>query len=394
MIEPQIGNTGVIKENIDETLFTLQLMCVMLVTFCEVWQIGGLDEIALILNFAVAAVLAVSAIMKKSDSRAVYLWLSIVLISMFSVLFTIEEKINFEYIKTWLMFMITISLYFWVSVVNVTKKMIKRFFTAGVLVALLFVVTYLAGKAYNSSNPYVIYANFGLTNTNLAGIYLLNIFLCIIIFVDFLDRKRLRTVFYCLSGILFYFIYLTQSRACLIAAVACLLLKLFGFKKYNSKMTFIVVLFPLIFVIVYMWMIDTNIIEIFEFAAGTGKKLDSRVSIWTRLINTIRHNVLFGNYRQEHGNGHNIYLSVLASYGTIVFTILIVFLNSIVNKIGISINEKYQYMALCAFYAVIISGSFEAALFTGSQGMYVFSGGFLMVAKYVNKKSEGLIGDI
>ena len=146
-------------------------------------------------------------------------------------------------------------------------------------------------------------------------------------------------------------------------------------------------IFPLIFVFIYLELINTDIANIFEFINSDGKSLTSRVRIWEESIYIIRKNLLFGNYFYGSGNRHNTHLMILTSFGIFTFTLVIIYLNRVINYIGTYIREKYQMISLYAFYAVILMGTFEAALFSGSQGMYVFSGAFLMVAKYLKKES-------
>ncbi len=201
-------------------------------------------------------------------------------------------------------------------------------------------------------------------------------------------KKLTKIIYLMLSTAILIFIWITEARSCIIAAILFIILKFIPYDKYNRQFTFMVILFPLIFAIVYLVIINNSEIRGYlEFAESEGKTLTSRVAIWERAIDIIKDNLILGNYNKAtDGTGmgqlHNIHLDTLAAYGIPTFITMIIFLNKIVNTIGENIKEKYQLTGVYAFYAVIIAATFEAALFSGSQGVYVFSGVFLMIAKY------------
>ncbi len=372
-------------DKIESILFSLQLICVAVNVFCAIWQIDAVTSAIIALSFIITAALAFITIANKNNKYTVVMWIFIALLSYLSVsqgsLVT-----DFSYLKEWIMFMTTINLYFWVYAAKVEDKMIKRIFLCGMITAIIFILGFITGRTNaNPRMPQLV--TFGLSNPNLTGIYILNVFLCIFILTKFLNKKFFRLICYAICAILFYFIWLTEARSCIIAAVGCVFLSFLPNKKYSKLLTFVILIFPLIFVFLYLELIDTGIVNIFEFMKSEGKSLTSRVKIWEEVIYIIKNNFLFGNYLYGSGNRHNTHLMILAAFGIFTFALVIIYLNRIINYIGTYIREKYQLIALYAFYAVILMGTFEAALFSGSQGMYVFSGAFLMIAKYVNQKS-------
>lgn len=372
-------------EKIENVLFSLQLVCVALNVFSAMWQISELTSLIIAASFGITAALAFITISNKNNKYTVLLWLITVILSYISVTKG-KTNVNFEYLKVWIMFITTINLYFWVYAAKVNDVMIKRIFICGLVTAGLFILGFLLGRTKtNPQMPELV--TFGLSNPNLAGIYLLNVFLCVYILTKFFKKKILRISCYAICVALFYFICLTEARSCIIAAVACIFLSFLSNKKYSRFLTFVILIFPLIFAILYLKLINTDVASFFEFMETEGKSLTSRVLIWERNFYVFRNNVLLGSYYHSGGNTHNTHIMILAAFGIFTFTLVITYLNRIVNYIGTFIREKYQIIALYAFYAVILMGTFEAVLFSGSQGMYVFSGAFLLIAKYVNQEN-------
>lgn len=373
-------------EKLENILFTLQLVCVVVNVFSAIWQIHSITSAIIAISFLITAALAFITIANKNDKNTVVLWVFIAVMSYMSVSYT-GSDISFSYLKSWIMFMTTINLYFWVYAVEVKDTMIKKVFLCGVLTAILFIVGFLAGRSKaNSEMPNLV--TFGLTNPNLAGIYLLNVFLCMFILTKFLHSKFLKFICFAICVALVYFIWLTGARSCIIATVACLALSFGNNKKYSKFINFMMLIFPLIFVFIYLKVIDTDFMELFGFMVSEGKTLTSRVDIWQRALYIIENNIFFGNYIHGAGNRHNTHLMILAAFGVVVFAFVMIYLNRIVNYVGSFIREKYQFIALYAFYSIILMGTFEAALFSGSQGMYVFSGAFLLIAKYINEDKD------
>ncbi len=373
-------------EKIESFLFSLQLVCVVISAYCGIWQIDKVMSILIAASFFITALLAFITIINDNNKYTVLIWIFIFLLSFFSMSHG-RPDFDFEYMKEWIIFMSTINLFFWVYSTNVSDAIIKKIFICGVMTAGIFILAFLMDRAKaNSEIPDLV--TFGLSNPNMTGIYLLNVFLCIFILTRFVKRRFFKIVFYALCGILFYFIYLTMARSCIIAAIVCLVLSFLPKKKYSSFLTFLIMIFPLIFVFIYLKCIDTDIAYMFEFMETEGKTITSRVKIWEYVLKIIENNIFLGNYYLGSGNKHNTHLMLLSAFGLPTFSLVIIFFCRILNHVGQFIKSKYQFVALYAFYAIIIMGTFEAALFSGSQEMYVFSGAFLLIAKYVRTKGS------
>ncbi len=363
---------------INEIFFALLTLCTVLTVYSAIWGKPEIESMCLPISLGITTVLALTAFVKKTDYLVVLFWLASIILSYISVTYSVPS-LEFKYLKYWIMLVCTLNLFFWVFSTNISSKMIKSLFVATLLVTLLFVMAYLSGKTY--VNEYAKLASFGFYNPNMAGIYLLSIFLLLLIWMHHFSSIKIKATLFLLAIFIFYLLWLTETRSCIIASITCILLNALSRKKYNKITSFLVLLVPIIFVVIYMNLIDTETIHFFDFMTSEGKTLTSRQWIWERAIKIICNNPITGNHLIGAGNRHNTHLTLLAGYGSIVFVLVIWFINRILNLIGEKITEKHQYTAIYAFYAIIIMGTFEAALFSGSQGMYVFCGGLLMMAK-------------
>lgn len=377
------------ETNLTEKLFAFQLLSVLLTTTCYIWKFNASVSVMIALNFILTTLLLSNEFFKRSN-KTILLWILIVFTSFFSALIRVGS-LNFNSFKLWLMFISTINLFYWVSIVNVTDKIIKIFFKYTIFITLVFVIASLSGEAYG--NAAFTFVTFGLDNPNLTAIYLLNIFLVLSIYLKFLKDNLAKLS--CLALIVFcgYYIYMTESRACIIAGFLYLIFYFIGIKYYNTTFNSFIILFPLIFVFLYLKSIDNNYLnEFFDFLVSEGKSLTSREYVWNRALDLISSHPFFGDYLKG-GNRHNIHLSVMVNHGNIVFVFFILFLISITNTIGKNAKHPYQYISIYAFYAIMILGTFEGALVSGSQGMYVFSVCLLLIAKYDTEKNynENLI---
>ena len=376
------------KSKFTQFLFSVILICILIAVTASIWGRDSIASMAHMSGIGIMALLTVLKLWEKENRAEILLWTIIVLLS-FIVVITGEGGGGFSYLRKWIFFVSTINLYYWVYSTDITFNMINKVFRCGILLSVIFIIGYAAGRGYTTETEFSKKMfTLHLSNPNFTGMCALDIFLCTFIAVDFTKRKMLKLLYLTLSVVMLYFIWLTEARGSIIAALLFIILKFVPGKKYNKHITFWVIIFPLVFAILYMELINNkDIMEFFEFAVSEGKSLSSREEIWTVAIDIIKENFVFGNYFLSTGGTgqgqlHNIHLDTLAAYGIIVFVFQIIFMNRIVNNIGKEIKTSYQMTGMLAFYAVIISGTFEAGLFSGSLGIYVFFGGFLMLAKY------------
>ena len=346
-------------------------------------------SMSIALNFLIITGMTAMSFFGRGETKIFFIWFFTLGISLLAVFLT-GYSIGFNYLKKWLMFASTVNMFFWVSNSEINEKMIKDLKKTVIIIALMFVFAYITGRT-GVSNSYQGAVTFNFTNPNLTAISILPICFYMIIMASE-NKAKLRGVLYLGLGIvLAWFVWQTTARACMLSIIIFFIFSVFV-KRYNRILTFFVVIFPLVFAILYMRLIDTEFVQWFEFLESEGKSLNSRERIWTYVFAIIESNPIFGNYYIATGgsglsNLHNIHLDTIASYGSIAFAFTVWIMVAVLNKIGEGL-QKWGMVEVLAFYSVILSGTFEATLFSGSQGVYFLVGGFLMMAKYHKKQNE------
>lgn len=370
------------------SIFILEMVCVFLAVFSSVWGVLNVTSMVISCNFILIAALVVSTMNNSVDKKNMLLWVGVIVTSYIAVVSS-AYSLSFEFLKKWIMFVSTISFMYWVMISDVNETMIKSVLACGVVLGIMFMIAYAMGKDGSDDSMYAGALTFNIENPNTAGVFLLNVFLAIYIARDFTVNKPLKMIYLALCALTVYFMWKTQARSCMIAVVFFFVMMFLSGKKYHPSVTFWVVLFPLIFACLYMLLVKSDFAKHFDFLVSEGKTLTSRVGMWQTAFDSIKEHFVFGEYFNSSigfTQKHNIHLDTLSSYGIFTFLFYLAFLNKVLNDVGRKVKHKYQMTGIIAFYAVLISSTFEAGLFTGSKGMYALSCGFLMIAKYNRQK--------
>lgn len=382
LAEKKSANKGFIINS----LICLECACIFGVYLFTIFEQETLSSICIALNFLIVTAMLGTNFLGTGSRKMFLIWFLVIGCSLFSVVLT-GYSMSFNYLKKWLMFASTINMFFWISNTQINSLMIRALKVTTILIEILFIFAYFVGTPGYLGR----YLTFNFSNPNFAAISLLPI--CIYMLIYALGtRGKIRMLLYlALAAILAWFIWMTESRTCILSIAAFVVLLLFK-KKYNRWFTFVIVIFPFVFAILYMQLIETDFVKWFAFLESEGKGLNSRERIWQYVFFIIDSAPFFGHYFVVTGgsglaNLHNIHLDTIASYGYIVFALTVWIMNFILNKIGEGITRMGN-VGILAFYTVILSGTFEAALFSGSQGVYFLVGGFLMMAKYYKEKEQ------
>jgi membrane protein insertase Oxa1/YidC/SpoIIIJ len=115
-----------------------------------------------------------------------------------------------------------------------------------------------------------------------------------------------------------------------------------------------------------------------------GKNLDSRVEVWGPALTNLARSPIIGAYSQiTDGTGlaqmHNTHLDIACSYGIPVLVAVCMLLFRWLNQRNQTYKSKSGIAYMLGFACAIIMGMGEAALFSGSLGLYILVGGFLLL---------------
>ena len=201
----------------------------------------------------------------------------------------------------------------------------------------------------------------GYGNANETGIYLMLSFF-IMLSAFFAAKKRWhKGVIFLLSGVLFYLLWETDCRVCIILVAVVLVLTVSKWLFRLQKRTILVaLLIPLLSLILVRVMPDTlKTLNFMGDSVDTGRYFLFD-SFFDRL--TIG-SFFFGDVARYPGsNMHNSYLSLLAMFGALTVIPYVLFLNTSLKVYYEKLSGTQRYVAFAGVLAVIIHGSVEGTL--------------------------------
>ena len=293
--------------------------------------------------------------------------------------------LNFGYFKKLIMFLSFIYLsYYAVNISLCRARLLNVIKTSPLIAGVVMVVSYFfLGKTELWAGGITL----GFNNPNTAGIWLLHLILYGILYVLECPKKKIRILYVPIIAAMFRMLELTRTRSCYIAlAFFAVLLFLRIFKiQINTSICFAIAVAPLICTFIYLNIADSYWFQSkFAFLVSDGKPLTSRMSLWTHAFEVIKTHFLFGDYCGiSNGTGmsqlHNTHLDVLCSYGIVPFLLFIKLLYKNIIQILRKANTFYKYAAFTSFCAVLIMGTFEAAVVSGSMGLNLLTVGFIVL---------------
>jgi membrane protein insertase Oxa1/YidC/SpoIIIJ len=126
-----------------------------------------------------------------------------------------------------------------------------------------------------------------------------------------------------------------------------------------------------------------------------GKSLDSRMEVWEPALQNLGRSPILGAYSQITGGTgvaqmHNTHLDIACSYGIPVLVMVCMLLFRWLNQRNQTYKSKTGLAYMLGLACAIIMGMGEAALFSGSLGLYILVGGFLLLGNQ-DAKIEPLV---
>lgn len=149
----------------------------------------------------------------------------------------------------------------------------------------------------------------------------------------------------------------------------------------------VIAIFPMVFAVIYMIIVDAEWVQkLFSFVVSEGKGINSRVKEWTPAFDAIRYSPWIGAYYLiSNGTGssqlHNTHADTAASYGIPAMLLISVMLTLCIHQKGKKYNTVERFLYMGGFCCAMLMGTFEAAVFSGGLGIYIFAVIFLSLAK-------------
>lgn len=377
------------KEKVSK-LIIFQIILNVLIVFFTIFKKSQVSSIIFNFQFIILIATVVKMISRSKFNKKEFqnIILLFIIIS-FSFIFVLNgaNVVTFSYIKKVIFFSSALIFFFITTKINSNKKTVEIILKLNIIIAIFYIINYLVmPRDYIAGG-----LTFNFTNPNLTAMWLIHPAMYILLGTFFYNNKLMRFICIALACMVIYFIYETGSRTTLISIITFIILIIYCLIKKRIKisnfLSSTLTLIPFIGSVIYMIMIENKTINIFRFMESEGKSLTSRYDVWVNAFNAIKEKPITGDYYGiSQGTGmsqmHNSHIDILASYGIIVFILFSIYIINIVNSIKKRCINRFQLLSLIAFLIVIVMGIGEAAVFTGSLGMYVSSGGFLLLARY------------
>lgn len=310
---------------------------------------------------------------------------------------------SFSYIKKLIMFIMTLLFLQAADKVRLDERL-PQFIQMPVdgLTILMMIMYILQHKEMYKINGIVSrYLTFGFSNPNLPGMFLACLYM--LTFCALLkEKERKGRIFHgVMLAMQLFFILATQSRNGLLNILLFTIVALCViFRRQISekiKFTFelrigrwpavIIAVFPIVFAVIYMALINMEWVQsVFGFMVSEGKKLNSRVKEWKPAFEVIKNSPLIGSYYNLSGGTgtsqmHSTHVDTAASYGIPVMLLMSGLLAGYIHQEGKTYENKINFLYMAAFCCAMLMGIFEAAVFSGGLGIYVFSVIFLALSK-------------
>lgn len=389
------------EKSVDLWLLCILFLCVTAIIVTPMFGLGTVTSLLFAATFPLTGLLWLVQLKEKRNRLDVMILIIIVLAggAVMVDLKLHQGTFTVSYFKKYIMF--STSLLFLQGADRIrTDRRLAHFVQIPVdILTLLMLIMYLLRneEMYMIAGVVSRYLTFGFSNPNLLGMFLVCMYMltvCMLLQQGNRKQKMFRLV---ILGLQLWFILKTQSRnglmvAAFFTAVTAVVffreklqdkLKLTLPLRFGKWIAAVVVLVPVVFAVVYMLVIDSGLISrLFGFMVSEGKQLDSRVKMWAPAFETIRNSPLLGSYFAiSDGTGagqmHNTHVDMAASYGVPVMGLVCWLLGVYILQRGKEYPDKAGFLYMMAFCCVVLMGTFEAVLFSGGLGYYVFAGVFL-----------------
>lgn len=381
---------------LDTNLFKALYLITAGIVVTQVLDLDSLTSMLFMLTFPITVLLWLRSVRKTLTGTDILMLAAAILASV-NVLLDISisnADVSFDYIKKLIMFIMSLLFLQTANRVHVGNEFVS-FINRLVdfLTVFLIIMYFLDYTQMHLLNGYVtVYLTFRFTNPNLTALFMTCLYMLEVYRLFTPERWYWKLLHVLMAVFLAVFVWQTQSRNCLLvlvlftAASAWLIFRGRRNLKIGKLWAALIAAFPVLFMAAYMLVVNTAWAQkLFAFLVGEGKKLNSRVKIWTPALETLRESPLIGSYcGVSDGTGisqlHNSHLDIAASYGILVLVLVLILLTRYLHQNGKVYRNKSSYLYMLSFACTILLGMGEAALFSGGLAIYVFIGSFLLLA--------------
>ena len=323
--------------------------------------------------------------LKKNNFKSLIIIILILVSLLISCILNPEKftfDVHFSAIMNYLGLIFSI---FYVFFIDLDDTTIKEICGINVFIGILFCLLSFSSYAY-THEKLTTFLNLGYSNPNSTAIYIFLTISIILSFFEYIKSKKVKFFLLILIVYLIYLIFLTESRTCMVVAIALVIYSFWPFNT-NIERTWVIIslIIPIFFLFLYSYLYENNY---FIDLVIMGKEFYSgREGYFVEVLNDLKNYLFFGNFGMYHlTNTHNGPLSVLASLG---ISGLIFLYSYLYNSIKILLNSKSKTskMAIVSILVLLVQSSSEAAILVGGANFTVPIATLFLVAK-ANKGVE------
>lgn len=403
------------KINVNFLLIQALFLCVSGIVVAKIVGISALSSVLFLATFPLTGLLWLWNI-RKGLKQSDYLMLAT---AIFAGLFVMIDLIihggsfGFSYMRKVVMFVMTLMY------LQAMNKLLPDWRLAefiqvlvdALTVLMAFTFVFFHDQMYLINGILSRYLTYGFGNPNMVALYLAPMFM--LTFCTLLKHtctKKMQIFRTVVLGLQALFIMATQSRNAqmmlmlFLAVAVCVIFKdkiqeKTGIQitlRFNKWVCWLIALFPIIFAVIYMVFIGSDWVgKIFGFMVREGKELDSRVKEWAPAFRVIADSPLIGSYFDISGGTgssqmHSTHVDTAACYGIPVMLLMSWMQKVHIYQNGKEYEDRVNFLYMMAFCCSLLMGTFEAAIYSGGLGVYVFALTFLALSKSrPGKKAEG-----
>lgn len=298
------------------------------------------------------------------------------LITIFIGLSSVIHGFRYNVLDYYIHILISLCTYICMDVsayVKLRTDTFKRISKMFLVVSIILLVAYYLGPLKTSYFKHTDSIDLNMHNPNAAGMWLVCIFILLVYYFH-LFKDKIRFLYLLAAIGVLPILFATQSRnsflAALLFVLGIIVAKFFTIKKVPNIVLLIIAILPLIVFVVYMFVINENMdfwSEFFSFS-GSNKSLESRVTIWNKVISDFWNCFLLGDYYNYYDlQMHNSLLTIFCRFGAPVTLLTCVSIYRSLKRL----QKNSSFNAVLSLGAVYFTGCFEASIFVGVAGLYL-----------------------
>ena len=285
-------------------------------------------------------------------------------------------KSDFEYYKRFIITVMVFVCFEMAPLYCISEKTKQRilliFALSGLICEYMYYLGGLRTSYFSATNSIAL--NF--PNPNAAAIWLCGLFVTLLFSNRVFANLKLQILILLIAALLIPIVWATESRNVMLACIVGIAWYVFNLFVKNCLPKWVIVVFVFLPAVIFFLYMYTYMPyqEFWEEALsfltlGEGKTLGSRGRVWTYVQNDLSRCFLLGDYAMYHDEQmHNSLMTLYCMFGGA--TTLLICLLMVRNLI--KIRATHSTAAVSALCTILFTGCFEASIFVGIAGAYLF----------------------